>query len=38
MKGLLRGRRAYIDTNVFVYIATGHPEFYSARIEILASL
>ena len=35
MKGLLRGRRAYIDTNVFVYVATGHPEFYSACMEVL---
>ncbi|MEM0094249.1 MAG: hypothetical protein QW753_07785 [Thermofilum sp.] len=30
----MRGRRAYIDTNVFVYVATGHPELCDACLKV----
>lgn len=35
MKSLLKGKRAYIDTNVLVYVATGHPVFHRACLEVL---
>lgn len=35
MKARLKGSRAYIDTNVFVYVATGHPDFFDACLRAL---
>lgn len=38
MRSLLRGRRVYIDTNVFVYVAVRHPDFYTACRDVLEAL
>jgi len=34
----LKGRRAYIDANIFIYVAVKHPEFYEACREVLEAL
>ena len=38
MKSLLRGKRAYIDTNIFVYVALKNPDFYNACYKVLDML
>ncbi|MEM0373302.1 MAG: type II toxin-antitoxin system VapC family toxin [Sulfolobaceae archaeon] len=38
MKNLLRGKRVYIDTNVFIYVALKNPEFYDACYKVLEML
>ena len=34
----MRGKRVYIDTNVFVYVALKNPDFYHACYNVLNSL
>lgn len=38
MKNLLRGRQVYIDTNIFIYVALKHPDFYRGSYEVLHML
>ncbi len=38
MRSLLRGKRVYIDTNVYIYVALKHPEFYEKCYEVLRLL
>ena len=38
MRNLLKGRRVYIDTNIFLYVALKHPEFYRRCYEVLEML
>ncbi|RLE68942.1 MAG: VapC-like toxin [Thermoprotei archaeon] len=38
MRSLLKGRRVYIDTNIFIYVAVRHPDFYTACREVLEAL
>ncbi len=35
MKKALRGKRVFLDTNIFVYVALKHPDFYDSCYEIL---
>jgi len=34
----LRGRRVYIDTNIFIYVALKHPDFYRQCYSVLDML
>ena len=34
----MRGRRVYIDTNVFIYVAVKHPDFFDKCYEVLKCL
>jgi len=38
LRNLLKGRRVYIDTNIFIYVALKHPEFYRRCYEVLEML
>jgi len=38
LRSPLRGRRAYIDTNVLVYVALKHPVFYEGCYRVLRML
>jgi len=38
LKNLLSQRQAYIDTNIFFYVATKHPKFYTACVKVLEAL
>lgn len=38
MKSLLRGKRVYIDTNIFAYVALGHPDYYKNCYNVLNML
>lgn len=38
MKNLLRGKRVYIDTNIFIYVALKHPDFYKQCYDVLDML
>ena len=38
MRKVLREKRAYIDTNVFIYVATKHPRFYDSSYKVLKML
>ncbi len=38
MRNLLRGKRVYIDTNVFIYVALKHPQYYESCRAVLEML
>ena len=38
MRDLLRGKRVYIDTNIFIYVALKHPQYYRDCHTILEML
>lgn len=38
MKKALRGKQAYIDTNIFIYVALKHPDFHRECYSILEAL
>ncbi|ACP36334.1 hypothetical protein LS215_2357 [Sulfolobus islandicus L.S.2.15] len=38
MKNLLKGKRVYIDTNIFIYVALKNPEFYDECYKVLEML
>ncbi len=38
MKNLLKGKRVYIDTNVFIYVALKHPQYYENCYTVLNML
>lgn len=38
MRNQLKGRRVYIDTNIFVYIALRHPEYFEQCFRVVEGL
>ena len=38
MRSLLKGKRVYIDTNIFIYVALKHPRFYEGSRKVLEML
>jgi len=38
LRRALRGKRVYIDTNVFIYVALKHPDFYASCKRVLELL